>query len=212
MGRGDMIKSVCLSICEHISGITLHNFLSRTKARPRDMTTHQPQAIGCIWDELSSYGIWVIPLAFIHTSSTPKLEIYFHSMGFPWDSHSHWQSQPNFHRIYHASYHARSSVLLYWRRVIGCLHETIVGATGCADTIAPCIHAITLWSSCSFMDDAMLAHRGHHEKATRKRRIYMRWQWRSFVPYLCQLVFAAIVWVKPLEMFVTLMSLKYPRL
>jgi len=30
-----------------------------------------------------------------------------------------------------------------------------------------------------------------------------------FVPYLCQLVFAAILWVKLLEMFVTLLSLKY---
>ena len=31
----------------------------------------------------------------------------------------------------------------------------------------------------------------------------------SFVPYLCQLVFAAILWVKLLEMFVTVLSLKY---
>jgi len=31
----------------------------------------------------------------------------------------------------------------------------------------------------------------------------------SFVPYLCQLVFAAILWVELLEMFVTAMSLKY---
>ena len=35
------------------------------------------------------------------------------------------------------------------------------------------------------------------------------WQWRDFVPYLCQLVFAAILWVKLLHMLVTLLSLKY---
>ena len=39
--------------------------------------------------------------------------------------------------------------------------------------------------------------------------IYTRWQWRNFVPYLCQLVFAAILWVKLSEVFVTLLSLKY---
>jgi len=32
---------------------------------------------------------------------------------------------------------------------------------------------------------------------------------RNFVTYLCQLVFAAILWIKLLEMFVTLLSLKY---
>jgi len=31
----------------------------------------------------------------------------------------------------------------------------------------------------------------------------------NFVPYLCVLVFVAILWVKLLEMFVTLLSLKY---
>jgi len=36
--------------------------------------------------------------------------------------------------------------------------------------------------------------------------LYIGWQWRDFVPYLCQLVFGAILWVK----LVTLMSLKYP--
>jgi len=35
------------------------------------------------------------------------------------------------------------------------------------------------------------------------------WQWRNFVPHLCRLVFAAIVSVKLLEMFVTLLSVKY---
>ena len=35
------------------------------------------------------------------------------------------------------------------------------------------------------------------------------WQWRNFVPYLCQLVSAAILWVKLSEMFATLMSFKY---
>ena len=35
------------------------------------------------------------------------------------------------------------------------------------------------------------------------------WQWRNFVPYLCQLVFAAILWVKLLEMFIMLMLLEY---
>jgi len=39
--------------------------------------------------------------------------------------------------------------------------------------------------------------------------LYIGWQWRNFVPYLCQLVFAAILWVKLSEMFVTLLSLKY---
>jgi len=31
----------------------------------------------------------------------------------------------------------------------------------------------------------------------------------NVVPYLCQLVLAAILWVKLLEMFLTLISLKY---
>jgi len=35
------------------------------------------------------------------------------------------------------------------------------------------------------------------------------WQWHNFVPYLCQLVLAAILWVKLLEMLVTLLSFKY---
>ena len=35
------------------------------------------------------------------------------------------------------------------------------------------------------------------------------WQWRNFVPRQCRLVFAAIVSVKLLEMFVTLLSVKY---
>jgi len=35
------------------------------------------------------------------------------------------------------------------------------------------------------------------------------WQWRYFGPYPCQLVSATILWVKLLEMFVTLMSHKY---
>ena len=39
--------------------------------------------------------------------------------------------------------------------------------------------------------------------------VYIGWQWRSFVSYLCQLVSAAILWVKLIEMFVTVMSLKY---
>ena len=39
---------------------------------------------------------------------------------------------------------------------------------------------------------------------------YIGRQWRNFVTYLCQLVFAAILWVKLLEMFVTLMKRKYP--
>ena len=30
---------------------------------------------------------------------------------------------------------------------------------------------------------------------------YIGWQWRNFGPYLCQLVFAAILWVKLWEMF-----------
>ena len=39
--------------------------------------------------------------------------------------------------------------------------------------------------------------------------IYIGWRWRNFVPYLCQLVFAAILWVKLREMFVTVIVLKY---
>jgi len=39
--------------------------------------------------------------------------------------------------------------------------------------------------------------------------LYTGWQWRNFVAYLCQLVFAAILYVKLLEMFATLLSLKY---
>jgi len=35
--------------------------------------------------------------------------------------------------------------------------------------------------------------------------LYIGWQWRNIVPYLCQLVFAAILWLKLLEMFVTLL-------
>jgi len=37
--------------------------------------------------------------------------------------------------------------------------------------------------------------------------IYIGRQWRNFVPYLCQLVSVAVLWVKLLEMFVTLMTL-----
>ena len=40
-------------------------------------------------------------------------------------------------------------------------------------------------------------------------KVYIGWQWRNFVSYLCQLVFAAILWEKLLEMFVTVMSHKY---
>jgi len=39
--------------------------------------------------------------------------------------------------------------------------------------------------------------------------VYIGWQWRSFATYLCQLVFAATLWVKLSEMFVTVISLKY---
>ena len=36
-----------------------------------------------------------------------------------------------------------------------------------------------------------------------------RWHWRNFVQYLCQLVFAAILWVKLLGMFATVISPNY---
>jgi len=39
--------------------------------------------------------------------------------------------------------------------------------------------------------------------------VYIGWQWRNFNSYLCQLVFAAILWVKLSEMFATVISLKY---
>ena len=39
--------------------------------------------------------------------------------------------------------------------------------------------------------------------------LYTGWQWRNFVPYLCKLVFATILWVKLREMFVTAVLLKY---
>jgi len=42
-----------------------------------------------------------------------------------------------------------------------------------------------------------------------KVTLYTGWQWRNFVTYLRQMGFAAILWVKLLEMFVMLMSLKY---
>ena len=42
--------------------------------------------------------------------------------------------------------------------------------------------------------------------------VYIGWQWRNFVPYLCRLDFAAILWVKLSEMFVTVMSLKHASL
>ena len=29
-----------------------------------------------------------------------------------------------------------------------------------------------------------------------QNEVYIEWQWRNFVPYLCQLVFAAFLWVK----------------
>ena len=38
---------------------------------------------------------------------------------------------------------------------------------------------------------------------------YIGWQWRNFVSHLCLLVFAAILWVKLLEMFVAVISSKY---
>jgi len=34
------------------------------------------------------------------------------------------------------------------------------------------------------------------EGATPPQVLYIVWQWRNFVPYLCQLIFAAILWVK----------------
>ena len=39
--------------------------------------------------------------------------------------------------------------------------------------------------------------------------VYTGWQWRNFVPYLCQLIFAAILYVKLWEMSVTVIALKY---
>ena len=38
---------------------------------------------------------------------------------------------------------------------------------------------------------------------------YVGLQWRHFVPYPCQLVFAAILWVKFLDMIITVMPVKY---
>jgi len=38
---------------------------------------------------------------------------------------------------------------------------------------------------------------------------YIGYQWRNFVPYLCQLVFAAILYVELWDMFVTVVALKY---
>jgi len=39
--------------------------------------------------------------------------------------------------------------------------------------------------------------------------IHIRWQWRNSVPYLCQLTFVAILWVKLRETFLTVVALKY---
>jgi len=44
---------------------------------------------------------------------------------------------------------------------------------------------------------------------SRRHRVYIGWQWRNFVPYLCQLIIAAILQVKLWEMFVTAIALKY---
>ena len=41
--------------------------------------------------------------------------------------------------------------------------------------------------------------------------VYIGWQWRSFVPYICQLDFAAILWVKLINVF-TVASLKHASL
>ena len=43
--------------------------------------------------------------------------------------------------------------------------------------------------------------RGHHH--------YTGWQLHNFVPYLCHLIFAAILYVKLWEMFVAVIALKY---
>jgi len=44
-------------------------------------------------------------------------------------------------------------------------------------------------------------------RAHMQSRTYTGWQWRHFDSYLCQLVFAAILWVKLSEMFATVISL-----
>ena len=38
--------------------------------------------------------------------------------------------------------------------------------------------------------------------------IYIGWKWRNLVPYLCQVVFGAILWVKLWETFSTVISIK----
>ena len=38
-----------------------------------------------------------------------------------------------------------------------------------------------------------------NEQSVRRDAIRIRWQWRNFVPCLCQLIFAAILWVKTLK-------------
>ena len=49
----------------------------------------------------------------------------------------------------------------------------------------------------------------HWSLRLKRSSLYIGWQWRNFDPYLCQLVFAAILWVKLSEMFATVISLKY---
>jgi len=47
-----------------------------------------------------------------------------------------------------------------------------------------------------------------HTLGPRKVDLYIGWQWRNLVPYLCQLVFGAILWVKLWEMFATVILIK----
>jgi len=63
--------------------------------------------------------------------------------------------------------------------------------------------------SCSSGSDVFRMLLFYRPTARANRRLYIGWQWRNFVPYLCRLIFRAILWVKLAEMFATVISLKY---
>jgi len=42
--------------------------------------------------------------------------------------------------------------------------------------------------------------------------VHIQWQWRNVDSYLCQLIFAAILWVELSAMFATVLALKYATL
>ena len=67
------------------------------------------------------------------------------------------------------------------------------------------------WTTNHFKE-ARVQHCGHQNCFTNVWHAsseYIKWQWRNFVPYLCHLVFAAILLVKLWKMLVTVIALKH---